>query len=167
MTTEPTPGNVPLSDQLGLSPARKALSRLVAAYEARQLLALNHTFGGTIAGISAEIERHHRLSRHAEDEFCRALVQAKMVLDAERKGKRRRPNNYCRVLAAIDMEKGGDPVAEIETLMALREKIYRVLDEHELCGDAETRIRFLLAERERLLAALRSVPTSAALTPNV
>ena len=62
-------------------------------------------------------------------------------------------NNYSRILALLGMEEEGEPVAEIETLLALREKVYRLLDEHTLCGCVETRIRFLLAEHERATKA--------------
>ena len=116
-------------------------------------------------GVEAERRgKRRRARRRLTAELGGAIVENEMKEMV--KVTQEDANNYCRVLAALDMEEEGDPVAEIETLMALREKVYRVLDEHTLCGDVETRIRFLLAERERLLAALRSVPTSAALTPN-
>ena len=81
--TLPTADEVPVERRVRpLVPERAALARLVAADEARQLLTLTKTFGGTMESVSADIERHHRAQRNAENEFCHAIVQAKRALEA-------------------------------------------------------------------------------------
>ena len=59
-----------------------ALARLVAAYEARQLLTLNRAVSGTTDTIADLMDRRHRAERNAENEFCHAMTKAKMALGA-------------------------------------------------------------------------------------